>query len=454
MANQSNYLDARLNFGKAEFESRNLVEQKRKGSALKSDQLQIAMFSIHSCPIGELGTKNTGGMSVYIRELARQLGSRGHWIDIYTRLNGSKHNQIIDLYENVRLIHLSAGNNGHVSKLALYYYLSEFLRALEQFKQQENLHYDLIHSHYWLSGRLGSWLQERWNLPHIVMFHTLGTVKNIAGVADQEPDLRIATEKKLAKTCQRILAPTATEKNNLLTYYDAQAGKIGVVPCGVNLDLFQPIDRAAARQRLGFDDNESIVLYVGRFDPIKGIDRLLEAMTHLRHHRRLRLVIVGGDGPDTPEYQNLQKLARRLGIQNMVTFVGRIEQKHLPPYYSAADILVVPSYYESFGLVGLESLACGTPVVATEVGAMRSIVQDDETGQIVTHPAPHTLAQAIETFITPAGSKKLSSDRIRASVLKFGWANVAAAVIDEYDQLFKQIDFEVPGKASAKASSL
>jgi D-inositol-3-phosphate glycosyltransferase len=286
------------------------------------------------------------------------------------------------------------------------------------------------------------------------MFHTLGTVKNIASVADQEPDLRIATEKKLTKICQRILAPTAREKNNLLTYYKAPAEKIGVVPCGVNLDLFQPMERAAARRRLGFDDNESIVLYVGRFDPIKGIGRLLEATSHLRHHRRLRLVIIGGDGPDTPEYQNLQRLASKLGIENLVTFVGRIEQKYLPPYYSAADVLVVPSYYESFGLVGLESLACGTPVVATDVGAMRSILRDGETGQMVAHANPRSLAQAIEIFITGSGSKKLSSAMIRASVLKFGWSNVAAAVIDEYDTLFKEMNFEIIGNASANFSSL
>jgi D-inositol-3-phosphate glycosyltransferase len=277
-------------------------------------------------------------------------------------------------------------------------------------------------------------------------------VKNIAGVADQEPDLRIATEKKLAETCQRILAPTAREKNNLLTYYNAPAEKIGVVPCGVNLDLFQPMDRAAARRRLGFDDNESIVLYVGRFDPIKGIDRLLKAATHLQDHR-LRLVIIGGDGPDTPEYQNLQKMTRKLGLQNAVTFVGRIEQKHLPPYYSAADVLVVPSYYESFGLVGLESLACGTPVVATDVGAMRSILRDGETGQIVTPADPRPLAQAIETFISGSGPKKFSADRIRASVLKYGWSNVAAAVIDEYDMLFQQMNYEALDNASAKVSS-
>ena len=421
---------------------------------MKRDQLQIAMFSIHSSPIGELGTKNTGGMSVYIRELARQLGSRGHCVDIYTRLNGSKHNQIIEMYDNVRLIHLSAGNNGYVHKLALYYYLADFFRALERFKHQERLRYDLIHSHYWLSGRLGSWVQDRWNLPHLVMFHTLGTVKNIAGLADDEPDLRIATEKKLTRTCQRILAPTEREKDNLITYYNAASDKIGVAPCGVNLDLFEPIDRAAARSSLGFDENETILLYVGRFDPIKGIDRLLEAVTHLQDHRQLRLVIIGGDGPDTPEYQNLQKMTHTLGIQNRVTFVGRIEQKRLPPYYSAADVLVVPSYYESFGLVGLESLACGTPVVATEVGAMRKIIRDGETGQIVTKANPRSLAKAIESIINRSGATKFSAGMIRASVLKFGWSNVAAAIIDEYDTLLRRMDYESLDSASANVSSL
>ena len=404
---------------------------------MKSDQLRIAMFSVHSCPIGELGTKDTGGMSVYIRELARHIGIFGHGVDIYTRLNGSKHNQIIELYDNVRLIHLSAGGNGYVHKLALYYYLSDFLRALEGFKNQEGLHYDLIHSHYWLSGRLGSWVQDRWNIPHIVMFHTLGTVKNSVGLADREPDLRIATEKKLARTCQRILAPTAREKENLVKHCHTPAEKIGVVPCGVNLDLFRPMDRAAARQRLGFDPDESIVLYVGRFDPIKGIDRMLEAMAYLKHLKRMRLVIVGGDGPDTPEYQNLQQLCAKFGIRKSVRFVGRVEQNQLPPYYSAADALIVPSYYESFGLVGLESLACGTPVVATRVGAMEDIIEDGKNGHVVADLTPRGLANSIEKVISNSAGPLLSAHAIRASVLKYGWSNVAAAVFNEYDTVFR-----------------
>ena len=416
---------------------------------MKSDQLRIAMFSIHSSPIGELGTKNTGGMSVYIRELARHLGVFGHRIDIYTRLNGTKHNQIIELYDNVRLIHLSAGSNGYVHKLALYYYLSDFFRALERFKNQEDLDYDLIHSHYWLSGRLGNRVQDRWNIPHIVMFHTLGTVKNSAGLAEREPDLRIATEKKLAQTSQRILAPTDREKENLLKYCNTTAQKIGVVPCGVNLDLFRPMDKTAARQRLGFDKDESIVLYVGRFDPIKGIDRLLEAIAHLKHLKRMRLVIIGGDGPATPEYQNLQQLCSKFGIQKSVHFVGRVEQDQLPPYYSAADVLIVPSYYESFGLVGLESLACGTPVVASRVGAMQDIIEESKTGYVVADFNPRGLANRIEKVISNPACSMLPAPAIRASILKYGWPNVAAAIFNEYETVLENFRYDPERTLSA-----
>jgi D-inositol-3-phosphate glycosyltransferase len=269
------------------------------------------------------------------------------------------------------------------------------------------------------------------------MFHTLGSVKNIAGLADREPDLRIATEKKLARSCQRILAPTDREKGNLVKHCHTPAEKIGVVPCGVNLDLFQPMDKEAARQRLGFDENESLVLYVGRFDPIKGIDRLLEAMAHLKHLKRLRLVIVGGDGPGTTEYQNLRQLCAKFGIQKSVLFVGRVEQNQLPPYYSAADALVVPSYYESFGLVGLESLACGTPVVATRVGAMEDIIENGKSGYVVADLTPRKLANSIEKIISNSAGSLLSTYAIRGSVVKYGWSNVAAAVFNEYETVLR-----------------
>ena len=419
---------------------------------MRADQLQLAMFSIHSSPIGELGTKNTGGMSVYIRELARELGSRGHRVDIFTKLNGSGRDRIVKLYDNVRLIHLSAGNNGHVQKLTLYYYLADFLRALEKFKDQHDLRYDLIHSHYWLSGRLGNWVQERWNIPHIVMFHTLGIVKNVVGLSEQEPDLRLATERKLVKSSQRILAPTPAEKQNLIEYYHAAHEKIGVVPCGVNLDLFQPRDKQAARKMLGLAEKTPTALYVGRFDPIKGIDRLLEAIAHLRRQQPVQLLIIGGDGPETDEYRNLRHLAQKLGIADSVTFVGRIEQNRLPPYYSAADTVVIPSYYESFGLVGLESLACGTPVVSTPVGAMSVILQNDDVGVLVDNAEPVPLAEGLASIFAKLQAGEFSAEKVRASVCKFGWQHVASDIIDQYTAVFNSMSPSVLSEASARAS--
>jgi D-inositol-3-phosphate glycosyltransferase len=214
------------------------------------------------------------------------------------------------------------------------------------------------------------------------------------------------------------------------------------------------MDQAAARRRLGFGEDESIVLYVGRFDPIKGIDRLLEAMAYLKHLERMRLVIIGGDGPDTPEYQNLRQLCGRFGIQKSVRFVGRVEQSQLPPYYSAADALVVPSYYESFGLVGLESLACGTPVVASPVGAMEDIIEDGKTGCVVSDLTPRGLANSIEKVISNPARTLLSDDAIRASVLKYGWSNVAAAVFNDYETVLRDWLSEPARKLSASGSSL
>jgi len=390
------------------------------------------MLSVHSSPLGPLGSRDTGGMSVYIRETARELGQMGHRVDIFTRRTADVGDPVTDLAENVRLVHLSTGNGRDVPKDVLHRHTADFHRALESCRNRHFLDYDLIHSHYWLSGSLGEMARESWQRPHIVTFHTLGAVKNGIGVGQPEPLLRIATEKNLAATCERVLSTTPKDKVQLIRFYDAVSDKIGVVPCGVDLNLFRPLDTTVARRRLGFESDHPIVLFVGRFDSVKGIDRLVTAMTYLRRRESLRLVLVGGDGPASPETRRLQKQARDLGLQDTVTFAGRIDQDRLPPYYSAADVLVVPSLYESFGLVGLEALACGTPVVATPVGAMESILQQGRTGQVVTQPEPRLLADAIEAFLPSKARKTASAADIRASVMQFSWSKVAAALVAEY----------------------
>ena len=417
---------------------------------MKEDCLKIAMLSIHSDPIGELGSKDTGGMSVYIRELARELGRRKHHIDIYTRLQGDEKQSVTDLYDNVRLIHLGIPNGGSLSKLALYPYLSNFFRVLEDFRTAENLSYDIIHSHYWLSGRLGNWAQSFWNRPHVTTFHTLGVVKNRTGAGAREPGFRLAAEKEIVHTCHRILAPTARERDSLIRLYGAPPEKIGVVPCGVNLNLFCPEPKTAARKRLGLNPADTILLYVGRFDPLKGLNTLLEAMTCLRNHRRMRLVVVGGDGDQSPEYRALAEITARLAIEENVMFVGRVGQHNLPPYYSAADVLVMPSRYESFGMVGLEALACGIPVVSTPVGAADSLIRKARAGCIVSDPSPRSLADGIQSILSDRSLP--AAGAIRQSILDYSWSNVVSAVIAEYENVIRQQFFEDDHRILAQAS--
>ncbi|MBW1802714.1 MAG: glycosyltransferase, partial [Deltaproteobacteria bacterium] len=266
----------------------------------------------------------------------------------------------------------------------------------------------------------------------------------------EEPRLRVATEKQLIDTCDRIIASTEREKGELMQYYGAAPETIGVVPCGVNLNLFKPRDQAKARYRLGFDQNEGIVLYVGRFSPLKGIERLLEALTYLEHNPALRLVIIGGDGHHTPESQKLMRLAGERGVQHRVTFAGRIEQENLSTYYSAADVLAVPSHHESFGLVALESLACGTPVVATKVGAMELIIREGETGYVLNNADPRLFATKIGSFISKEHKKRQSAEAIRASVVQFSWSHIANALIREYRAVIGRSDFSCSRDNSGK----
>ncbi len=393
-----------------------------------SDSLRIAMLSAHSCPMGRLGTTDTGGMSVYIREVAGQLGKLGHSVDIFTRIKDPQDVAIVNLGHGARLIHLPAGGDGEIDKLSLYSYLPDFADNVENFRRDNDLHYDLIFSHYWLSAWAGQMLQQWWEVPHIVMFHTLGAVKNTFAIGEAEPELRLETERELAQNCSHIITATPQEKKALIQHYGARPERISVIPCGVNLELFQPVDKAMAKQRLGLT-GDKLILFVGRIEPLKGIAQLLRAVPLLPDTRRLRLLIIGGDEQSRYEMERLKELARTLRIEESVTFLGLVKQEQLPYFYSAADVCVSPSYYESFGLVPLESLACGTPVVATNVGAVRSIIRHDELGYIVADNSPRLLADKIALLLSRPKPDADSIQSIRASVSRFSWSKTAKAVL-------------------------
>ncbi len=397
--------------------------------------LKIAVLSIHSCPIGKLGTRYNGGMSVYVRELGTELGRRGHTVDIYTGSRDKDHPRVMKMGDGVRLIHLSPPDGKPLTSESSYDLLADTFSEMKNFIHREGKTYDLVHSHYWVSGRMGEWAQRRWNLPHILMFHTIGAVKNRSHPDEKEPELRLRVERELAVSSTRILATTETEKLHIVHHCDTLPEKIGVVPCGVNPDRFRPLDRSVARNRLGFARGDSVFLFVGRFAPLKGIDRLVSAVAHLKHRKNLRLILVGGDGPRAPETVRLRKLAGDLGVANRVLFAGSVPQEELPEYYAASDALVIPSKYESFGLVALEALACGTPVLSTPVGVVESLLRNGNNGEIIPSSSPARLAETLDRFLSRRRDRPPSPFEIRNSIQSFHWSNVANAVLQEYEDV-------------------
>ena len=397
---------------------------------MTDNKLRIAMLSAHSCPVGDLGAKDTGGMSVYIRELTRELGKKGHSIDVYTRIHDPADPLTEGLSERARLIHLRAGKEATIQKMAVYFSLPEFTFNLENYWQDNGLRYDIVFSHYWLSALVGKYLRQKSQVPYITMYHTLGAVKNAIGIGEDEPALRIVSERDTIADCQKVIVATEKEKQDLVHYYNALPEKVGVVPCGVNMEMFRPVDKMSARQKLGLSDDK-VLLFVGRIDPLKGIDQLLKTMPRLKNHDGLRLIIIGGDENSRAEVAKLEKLSDELDIRDRVTFQGLIKQDQLKYFYSAADVCVVPSYYESFGLVPLESLACGTPVVATDVGDLKNIIRQGETGYIVPDNSPDKLAASISLALSKPRRDLESVLAIRASVSSWDWANIAERVAGE-----------------------
>ncbi|GAF96359.1 unnamed protein product, partial [marine sediment metagenome] len=253
------------------------------------------------------------------------------------------------------------------------------------------------------------------------------------GIGEDEPELRTVTESQAVLECHRIIAATARERDDIVRHYGVSPQKIGVVPCGVNTEIFKPQDKQEARRQLGFNDGK-ILLFVGRIDPLKGIEQLLEAVARLKD-KGVRLVVIGGDA-DSREVDWLQEMKEKLGLDKQITFQGLVKHDELPRFYHAADVTVMPSYYESFGLVGLESLACGTPVVATDVGDMRRIIRQGETGYVVANNNPEELAERISRLLAGEDSLK-SPDFISRSVGHYDWSYIARAVSAELNRVVK-----------------
>jgi D-inositol-3-phosphate glycosyltransferase len=396
--------------------------------------LRIAMLSIHSSPLGPLGTRDTGGMSVYVRELAQWLGRMGHGVDVFTCMRTATADTRL-LHPNVRLIQLAPGEGADIDKEHMHLHVDAIFQALDDYVSSHRRVYDLIHSHYWLSGLVGDVARRQWRCPHMITFHTLGMVKNNTAGSENEPDLRIAHESQLVQEVDAIVAPAERERDNLIRFYRARERKIVIIPCGVNLNLFQPMDRAQCRRRLGIPQDRRVLLFVGRFAALKGVDALLGAAADLaKQMSDLQLVLVGGDGPESAGFRSLTRLAATLGLRDRVWFPGRVEQDRLPVYYSAADLLVLPSHYESFGLVVLEALACGTPVAATRIGAVETLIRPGINGTLIDRPDPTGVARGIARFFENTAGRDRDPEAIRATATHCGWEQVAAVMVRAYSE--------------------
>ncbi|HAF61427.1 MAG TPA: glycosyltransferase family 1 protein [Anaerolineaceae bacterium] len=420
--------------------------------------MNIALISYHTCPLATLGGKDTGGMNVYVRDLTRYLGEIGIHADVFTRSQDEHVPHVLhDLGFGNRIVHIPAGPETPLPKEELYKYVDVFTDNIIEFATSKNITYDLIHSHYWLSGLAALKLREKWNVPILQMFHTLAHLKNqiARSPAERESPLRLASEKKVIAEVDRIIAATEIEKDQLLEYYNASSQKINIVPPGVDLTRFYPIPQDEAKAVIGIPPNEKVILFVGRIEPLKGIDNLLKSIAFLRRSNVLTtcphyVAIIGGD-PDRPrelldrEMRHLQDLNRRLGLDDMVVFLGKKAQDSLPYYYSASEVVVMPSHYESFGMVALEAMACGTPVIATRVGGLKLLVNNGVTGLSVPDDDPQALAKQLMQILCEQGLRA----KLRQNGLEFArnysWSIITDALVKIYqDMLFSNASGHLP----------
>ncbi|MBA2447592.1 MAG: glycosyltransferase [Chloroflexi bacterium] len=410
--------------------------------------LRVAVLSVHTCPLAPLGGWETGGMNVYVRELSRELGKLGVATDVFTRRQDPDVPTVVELGEHARVVHVDAGPPRHMDKYEVVDYLSEFACNLQRFRNFVGARYDLIHAHYWLSGRLATLFQEHWGVPVVAMFHTLAQMKNRVAVdaSELEQQIRVDIERRTMATADRVIAATDVDRAQMLMAYGANPRTVTVVPGGVNLGLFRPGSRRQARRALGFGD-ERVLLFVGRIQRLKGIDLLLRAAAELADDPAgLRIVIVGGISQgahgrvseEERESARLHALAAELGLERLTDFVGPVPHERLPLFYRAADVTVMPSTYESFGLVAVESLACGTPVVASRVGGLPTIVRDGENGFLIPWRHPRLFADKIRAVLTdPTLRRRLRRNGL-ATAQHFGWSAVAERTLDVYDTVLSR----------------
>jgi D-inositol-3-phosphate glycosyltransferase len=423
----------------------------------------IALISEHGDPAAEIGKDAAGGQNVYVRKVGESLAKLGWQVDMFTRKSNPNDATIVQHSPHCRTIRLVAGPETYIPRDELFQYMPEFVTAFQKFQQQQGITYPLAHTNYWMSGWVGLELQRLQNIQLIHTYHSLGAVK-YQSVSDIPTiaTTRLAVEKQILEQAHSVVATSPQEMEDLETLV-SRIGNIDIIPCGTDVANFRPISKVEARKQLGISLKEKVVLYVGRFDKRKGIETLVRATSELRTQldqgeeidpKQLKLLVVGGSDPneaDGAERRRIGEIVAELDLTANTEFVGMIGHDRLALYYTAADVCVIPSHYEPFGLVAIEAMACGTPVVASAVGGLKFTVISEETGLLVPPHDVAKFAQAIERILTDeVWARKIRKQASARVQQNFSWTGVAIQLSDLYRHLLAQ---SLLGSGIARGSS-
>ena len=426
---------------------------------------RIVLISVHGDPAIEIGKEEAGGQNVYVRHVGEALAKLGWKIDMFTRKVNAKQNSIVEHSENCRTIRLKAGPIDFVPRDDIFEYLPEFVENLLKFQEENDVIYPLIHTNYWLSAWVGMDLKRIQGSRQIHTYHSLGVVKyNTVKKVPLIANTRLEVEKNVLETAERIVATSPQEEEHMRSWVSTE-GQINVIPCGTDIERFGCIDRTEARTKLKnkpesvksglkFEPEDKVVMYVGRFDHRKGIETLVRAVRNSKFFNspNLKLIVAGGSRPgqsDGRERERVEKIVDELGMRHITFFPGRVSQEDLPLYYAAADVCVVPSHYEPFGLVAIEAMASGTPVVASDVGGLQFTVVPEETGLLAPPKDVEAFGIAIDRILADSEWRnKLSQGGRRRVETKFSWDGVATQLSELYAEILQLAPTEAPSLAS------
>ena len=400
--------------------------------------MKILIISYHTCPENKLGSKDSGGLNIYLHEISNELGTKGHTVDIFTREHDIRDPLEIEINNNSKVIHLNAGDLSE-EKHRMHNYIDLFTSNLINYIDEQNLQYDLIYSNYWMSGIVGELISEKLKIPHIITFHTMGLTKRSVNYLENESDFRIENELDLIKKSDAIVVPTHQEKENLILNYKSD-NNIYIVSPGVDLEKFKSKNKFESREKLGLSQTTKILLSVGRLEPIKGYDVLINALSFLNisDDFDVRLLIIGGDSKSQNELERLNSLKLKHGLSNQVNFLGAIDHDELPIYLSAADVFVMPSAYETFGIAALEASACNLPVIAPQVGGLKSVVKHGQTGFLSVNKSPESLMHYLEILLKNKPLRELFGVNSRLHAMNYSWGKSSEDLISVFeDVLYK-----------------